>query len=333
MNNNDKLYNLYLQLEPTIAELEEARKSALIVPVLLGAVVCLLFTYNLLSWILKGTSHFSIFTLIFWLPLFSLLAFVIFQLVFTICYYFSSPKEKYEKAFKETIISSLIENLLIDSPQYFPEEFLDFFTIKNSCIWKEFNNYSRSKSNYRFDRGIYWLKDHNGVRSGLTPHIYYDGSDLISGKNFKCSQLHISPGSGLSNYTFKSLFIIIDLPKNTNTAFGTSNNISDNKILLDNPEFNELFPVYAEDITEAFYILPSNLLERMVNFVHKTGRKFDFSVVDDKFYIAIPIPWGDGERQLLEPPLFKSLFDYSIYEEYLADLDLILGIVEDLKLA
>lgn len=68
--------------------------------------------------------------------------------------------------------------------------------------------------------------------------------------------------------------------------------------------------------------------ERMINFVYKTGRKFDFSVVDDKFYIAIPY-----NRPLLEPPIFKSLFDYSIYEEYLSDLELMLGIVEDLKLS
>jgi hypothetical protein len=69
----------------------------------------------------------------------------------------------------------------------------------------------------------------------------------------------------------------------------------------------------------------------MVNFVHKTGRKFDFSVVDDKFYIAIPY-----NHPLLEPPLFLkareySVNYYSIYEEYFTDLELAIGIVEDLK--
>ena len=165
------------------------------------------------------------------------------------------------------------------------------------------------------------------------------GDDLIEGKihntfiRFSEIQINRFVDGGEDAYKnshqiWQGLFIIIDLPRNTNTAFGTSTNISDNKILLDNTEFNELFPVYAENTTEAFYILPSNLLERMVNFVRKTGRKFDFSVVDDKFYIAIPY-----NRELLEPPIFKSLFDYSIYEEYLTDLELAVGIVEDLKLA
>ena len=165
------------------------------------------------------------------------------------------------------------------------------------------------------------------------------GDDLIEGKihntfiRFSEIQINRFVDGGEDAYKnshqiWQGLFIIIDLPRNTNTAFGTSTNISDNKILLDNTEFNELFPVYAENTTEAFYILPSNLLERMVNFVRKTGRKFDFSVVDDKFYIAIPY-----NRELLEPPIFTSLFDYSIYEEYLTDLELAIGIVEDLKLA
>ena len=134
------------------------------------------------------------------------------------------------------------------------------------------------------------------------------------------------------NIIFDGLFIIISLNKKANDnykyKFGTNTTFGSSLVHLDNPEFNELFTVYAENTTEAFYILPSNLLERMVDFVHKTGRNFDFSVVDDKFYIAIPY-----NRPLLEPPIFKSLFDYSIYEEYLTDLELAIGIVEDLKLA
>ncbi len=173
----------------------------------------------------------------------------------------------------------------------------------------------------------------------LLGEIILTGDDLIEGSInnifIKFSEIQINrlvdggeDAYKNSNQIWQGLFMIIDLPRNTNTAFGTSNNISNNKIFLDNTEFNELFPVYAENTTEAFYVLPSNLLERMVNFVHKTGRKFDFSVVDDKFYIAIPY-----NRELLEPPIFKSLFDYSIYEEYLTDLELAIGIVEDLKLA
>jgi len=221
--------------------------------------------------------------------------------------------KNYKYNFKNEIIRNILNQISSDFMYDF-ENFISLNKIRQSKLFKEANEAK--------------------------------GDDLVKGKIkntfLEFSEIHLKQVSGgtvesrfisydtltRENIIFDGLFIIIDLPKNTKTAFGTSNNISNNKILLDNTEFNELFPVYAENTTEAFYVLPSNLLERMVNFVNKTGRKFDFSVVDDKFYIAIPY-----NRELLEPPIFKSLFDYSIYEEYLTDLELAIGIVEDLKLA
>ncbi len=298
-SSNDKLYNLYVQLEPVIAELEEERKSKLHIILLITSILSILLIIVFVKFLIL-TNFLIVFALYPFLTL-------IFWIVFTFqLLYFIFLGEKYRQTFKHNIIDSLVSLFSQNTSKYYPKEFINFTLIKDSLLFKDLNKYKKASLTYQ----------------GLDC-ILYKGNDLINSSNMQCSQLKIGDGD-----IFKGLFIIIDLLKNTNTAFGTSNNISNNKILLDNAEFNELFPVYAENTTEAFYILPSNLLERMVNFVRKTGRKFDFSVVDNKFYIAIPY-----NRELLEPPIFKSLFDYSIYEEYLTDLELAIGIVEDLKLA
>lgn len=298
-NNNDKLYNLYLQLEPIITELEKQRKSALFKILLLDGIITLILIFLFRKFLI--ITAFILPFAIYFLGVSIFLIIFIFYALYTLLL-----GETYRQIFKETIIKPVIQ--LFKIANYNSKGLIDFSSVKNSLIFKSLNKYKKASSSYQGN-----------------DCVQYNGKDLISNSNMQCSQVQIN---GNDQNIFKGLFIIIDLPKNTNTAFGTSNNISDNKILLDNSEFNELFPIYTENTTEAFYVLPSNLLERMVTFVHKTGRKFDFSVVDDKFYIAIPY-----NRELLEPPIFKSLFDYSIYKEYLTDLELVLGIVEDLKLA
>jgi Protein of unknown function (DUF3137) len=298
-DNNDKLYNLYLELKPTIAELEEERKSALVKILLLDGIITLILIFLFIKFLIL-TEFIIPFAIYFLTAAIFLITFMFYGLHALLL------GKKYAQIFKETIIKPVIQ--LFKIANYNSKGLIDFSSVKNSLIFKSLNKYKKASSSYQGN-----------------DCVQYNGKDLISNSNMQCSQVQIN---GNDQNIFKGLFIIVDLPKNTNTAFGTSNNISNNKILLDNTEFNELFPVYAENTTEAFYVLPSNLLERMVNFVRKTGRKFDFSVVDNKFYIAIPY-----NRELLEPPIFKSLFDYSIYEEYLTDLELAIGIVEDLKLA
>lgn len=44
-SSNDKLYNLYLELEPTIAELEKQRKSALVKILPLNGLIILILIF------------------------------------------------------------------------------------------------------------------------------------------------------------------------------------------------------------------------------------------------------------------------------------------------
>ncbi len=100
-----------------------------------------------------------------------------------------------------------------------------------------------------------------------------------------------------------------------------------NLIALEDPRFEKEFVVYGQDPIEARYILSPNLMERILQFRQKTGRRIFLSFVDSKLYLAV---WFD--RSLFEPKLFRSLLDFQTIQEYFGDVQLAVGIVEDLNL-
>ena len=98
-------------------------------------------------------------------------------------------------------------------------------------------------------------------------------------------------------------------------------------IELEDPEFNRLFIVYGDNQIESRYILSTSLMSRLVEFNQKAGRKVDLSFIDGLLYVAIPY-----HHRLFEPRLFKSMMSFTPLKEYFQDLQLMIGIVEDLNL-
>ncbi|MEL6909444.1 MAG: DUF3137 domain-containing protein [Cyanobacteria bacterium J06629_2] len=98
-------------------------------------------------------------------------------------------------------------------------------------------------------------------------------------------------------------------------------------INLEDPEFDRLFRVYGDSQVESRYLLSTNLMSRLVKFHHKAGRKVYLSLIDGFLYIAIPY-----RHNLFEPRLFKSMMSFAPLKEYFQDLQLMIGIVEDLNL-
>lgn len=144
---------------------------------------------------------------------------------------------------------------------------------------------------------------------------------------------------------FRGLFFIADFHKHFRTQtfllpdtaekllgrFGKTlqslNPARPNLIALEDPRFEKEFVVYGQDPIEARYILSPNLMERILQFRQKTGRRIFLSFVDSKLYLAV---WFD--RSLFEPKLFRSLLDFQTIQEYFGDVQLAVGIVEDLNL-
>ncbi|AFY34842.1 DUF3137 domain-containing protein [Calothrix sp. PCC 7507] len=98
-------------------------------------------------------------------------------------------------------------------------------------------------------------------------------------------------------------------------------------IKLEDPEFNKLFTVYGDDQVEARYILSTNLMAKLVKFRKKAHKKMYISFVDSMIYIAI-----EYTEDIFEPKLFNTMLSFNPMKEYFENIQLMLGIVEDLNL-
>lgn len=98
-------------------------------------------------------------------------------------------------------------------------------------------------------------------------------------------------------------------------------------VKMEDPEFEKEFVVYGTDQIEPRYILSTSLMRRILDFQKKCEHKIMLSFAYSKVYVAIPFV-----RDLFEPQLFKTLLDFESIAEYFEDLQLAIGIVEDLNL-
>ncbi|MBW4641555.1 MAG: DUF3137 domain-containing protein [Goleter apudmare HA4340-LM2] len=135
---------------------------------------------------------------------------------------------------------------------------------------------------------------------------------------------------------FKGLFFQADYNKSsTNKTLIVPNTLDVNMhilnkrqiIKLEDPEFSKFFTVYGDDQVAARYILSTNLMEKLVKFRKKAGRKLHVSFVDNMIYIAI-----EYAEDIFEPRLYKTMLSFSPMREYFENIQLMLGIVEDLNL-
>jgi hypothetical protein len=98
-------------------------------------------------------------------------------------------------------------------------------------------------------------------------------------------------------------------------------------VRLEDPEFERYFVVYADDQVESRYILSLSLMERIVAFRRRTGRKVYLSFADDNIMVAIPC-----ERELFKPRLYRTVLDFGLVEGYFENILHAAEIVEDLNL-
>jgi hypothetical protein len=211
-------------------------------------------------------------------------------------------------------------------------------------------------ANLRYERESH-ISSVDFVKSKIFNHEpdRHRGDDYVSGlvgkTKIEFSEIHSeyetrdSKGRSQWHTIFKGLFFIGDfnkhfkgvtvvLPDTAERLFGgfgnwlQKMNASRGQLIkLEDPEFEKEFVVYGDDQVEARYILSTSLMKRIVEFKKKTGRKVFLSFVGSKIYVAISF-----SRDLFEPRVFKSLIDFAQVIEYYQDLELVIGIVEDLNL-
>lgn len=119
-------------------------------------------------------------------------------------------------------------------------------------------------------------------------------------------------------------FILPNLLKN---KLPLVNNWRGENIDLEDSEFKQVFQVYGDNQIESRYLLSTNLMSRLVEFNKKAKRQVYISFIDGFMYIAIPYRYP-----LFEPKLFKNMTSFTPLREYFLDLQLMIGIVDDLNL-
>ena len=187
----------------------------------------------------------------------------------------------------------------------------------------------------------------------------YKGEDFVSGHLDKTalrfSEIHAeykttttdSKGRTRTQWhtIFKGLFFAADfnkhfsgrtvvLPDTAQRLFGRlgqklqeMNLNREDLIKLEDPEFEKAFVVYGSDQVESRYILSTSLMRRILSFQQKLNVPVYIAFVNANVYLAIDI-----KKNLFEPRVFRTLLDFALVREYLEDLSLAVGIVEDLNL-
>ena len=182
----------------------------------------------------------------------------------------------------------------------------------------------------------------------------YKGDDLIEGTigktDIRFSEVHAeyytTDKDGKRHYhtIFKGIFLIADFHKDfsgetyvlVDTAeklfgklgkvFQKANFIRPKLVKMEDPVFEKAFVVYGSDQIESRYILTPAMMERMMNLKKKSDR-VQFSFKNSQVYIALPV-----KKNLFEAPLFKSMLNFDVIQEYYEYLLLAIGVVEDLDL-
>ena len=183
----------------------------------------------------------------------------------------------------------------------------------------------------------------------------YKGDDHVTGvidrTKVEFSEVHAqyitrdSKGRRTYHTIFKGLFFAADFNKEFNnttivlpdtaeklfgsigTMFQSINKTRGELVKLEDPEFEKLFVVYGGDQIEARYILSTSLMKRITDFKKKTKRRIYLSFVGSKVFVAISYA-----RDLFEPRVFRTLIDFGPVQQYFEDLEMVVGIVDDLNL-
>ena len=100
-----------------------------------------------------------------------------------------------------------------------------------------------------------------------------------------------------------------------------------NKVVLENPEFEKSYDVYAIDPIEARYIITPTFMERLMRFKNNLNKEIQLSFVKGVCCIAIPY-----KADLFEPSLMRNLVDITIIQSYFEDLHIVKDIVDSLQL-
>lgn len=238
-----------------------------------------------------------------------------------------SNRRKYVSEFKNRIITEIIE-FIEPGLKYSPTGFVGIEDFKKSKLFR------RLPDSYRGDDLVTGTIDKTDIAfSEIHARYKVTEYDDDGGRKERWKKI------------FDGLFFMADFHKDFNgeyfvladfaeRAFGKQGKFFQkmNKrygqlIELENIEFEKEFVVYGSDQIEARYILSATIMERLLNFKKRTDKKIRISFVKSLIFIAIPY-----RKKLFEPCYRKSVVNEKKTMQFFRDMELAIGIVEELNL-
>jgi hypothetical protein len=273
----------------------------------------------LLAILLKAPEKSSNLFLWLWLPLIILTGSII-------TWSFWAHDRKFHRDFKEGVIRRIV-NFISPWLEYEPHNFVGADSFVQSRIF--LNRVDR----YKGDDMVHGLIDKTQLWFSEIKAEYK--TTTTNSKGQTRTQWHT---------LFKGLFFVADFNKHFQTStvvlpnrFGRGGlaqlfqrlNLTrrEKPIRLEDPEFNRYFVVYGDDQVESRYVLSTSLMQRITDFRKKHNNPLFISFVNSFIYVAIGY-----NRDLFEPSYFKSLTRFETVKEYFEDIQLAVGIVEDMNL-
>jgi hypothetical protein len=264
----------------------------------------------------------------------------------------AKDRKAYRDKFKARIIPQLVKHIS-EEFCYYPDRHIDMETYKKSSLFRQKpeilkgddlvtgkigqTEFRFSELETKYTRWVYeYYEDEDDPTAGSI-HDKYHRNPMKRLKRKRKESITIFHGiffvSNFNKSLQHSTFVITESSETDSSLSGSM--MEEEKVAsteglrlekLENPEFERYFAVFGTDPVECRYVLSTTLMERLVAFHYKTEHPLYISFKENQVYVAIEC------GRILEPPLFKSVLKPEIFEEYLDDLELAIGIVEDLNL-
>lgn len=189
------------------------------------------------------------------------------------------------------------------------------------------------------------------IKSGLfqSEGEHYNGEDYIQGRlgevNFELCELDVKKLSRVRNNmqaVFRGVFFhahfndsmkgrIVILPKeDQQTSIRTIKAITKQgggKIELKDMRFEAYFIAYADEGTPFKRFLNPEVIEDIIAYREKTGKKIYFSLIDGHMHLGI-----DEPKDILEPNILSTNLNFKVIHEFYKDIAMVTDIVHDFDL-
>lgn len=224
----------------------------------------------------------------------------------------------YKRAYKEQLVKGILSEK-IDDLRFYPHSGIDKETVKSTDMMSLGNIYQvndlieGSYNGVRFSQSDILIQQRTSNGKNTTTTTYLKGRWLIFdfNKKFYCD---LQVRDRHFAYAKKSGGWFSDRDKTE-------------KLETESVEFNRTFKVYAENDSEAFYILTPHFMEALMKAKVQADGEVLFCFVDSKLHVAV-----NNKADSFEPPVWSPIDRETVRRSVTKDMSLITDLVDTLKL-